>query len=225
MSTRGAVASTTSPARRRCRRSPRFATLLFEREGFRGDTDDYGDPRNSFLDCVVERRRGIPITLSVLVIEVARRLGIEVFGIGMPGHFLVRDASVDDTWCDPFHGGAELDLEDCARLFAMVHGGTRPLRPTDLEPTPPHAILARMLANLEQGRFGTDPAQLAMLSELHLALPGVPIEQQVQLAHALARGGSPAQAERAYESIAASAPDDIAESLRAESGRLRARWN
>ena len=69
-------------------------TLLFVTEGFRGNTDDYGDPRNSFLDAVIERRCGIPITLSVLLIEVARRHGVEVLGIGMPGHFLVREAAV-----------------------------------------------------------------------------------------------------------------------------------
>ncbi len=136
-------------------------TLLFVTEGFRGNADDYGDPRNSFLDAVIERRCGIPITLSVLLIEVARRNGIEVLGIGMPGHFLVREAAVGDRWYDPFHGGARLELLDCARLFAALHGAIRPLEAADLAPTPPRAILARMLANLEQGRFGTDPGNLA----------------------------------------------------------------
>jgi regulator of sirC expression with transglutaminase-like and TPR domain len=200
-------------------------TLLFVTEGFRGNVDDYGDPRNSFLDAVIDRRCGIPISLSVLLIEVARRHGIEVLGIGMPGHFLVREAAVEDRWCDPFHGGARLELLDCARLFAALHGGVRPLQAADLAPTPPRAIIARMLANLEQGRFGTDPGNLATLCALHLAIPGVPVDQQVQLLRALARAGDPQRVERAYAEVAATAPDDIAEELQTEVRLLRSRWN
>ncbi len=200
-------------------------TLLFDAEGFRGNADDYGDPRNSFLDAVLERKCGIPITLSVLLIEVARRHGIEVLGIGMPGHFLVREAAVDDCWYDPFHGGARLELADCARLFAALHGSVRPLQASDLASTPPRAILSRMLANLEQGRFGTDPGNLATLCGLHLAIPGVPVEQQVQLLRALARAGDPERVERAYSEVAAVAPDDIAGELQTEVRLLRSRWN
>jgi regulator of sirC expression with transglutaminase-like and TPR domain len=200
-------------------------TLLFVTEGFRGNADDYGDPRNSFLDAVIERRCGIPITLSVLLIEVARRQGVEVLGIGMPGHFLVREAAVVDCWYDAFHGGARLELRDCARLFAALHGVIRPLQAADLVPTPPRAILARMLANLEQGRFGTDPGNLATLCSLHLAIPGVPVDQQVQLLRALARAGDPKRVERAYVEVAASAPDDIADELQTEVRFLRSRWN
>jgi regulator of sirC expression with transglutaminase-like and TPR domain len=71
----------------------------------------------------------------------------------MPGHFWVREAAVDDRWYDPFHGGARLELIDCARMFAALHGTIRPLQAVDLVPTHPRAILARMLANLEHGRF------------------------------------------------------------------------
>jgi regulator of sirC expression with transglutaminase-like and TPR domain len=200
-------------------------TLLFVTERFIGNTDDYGDPRNSFLDAVVERRRGIPITLSVLLIEVARRNGVDVVGIGMPGHFLVREAAVDDRWYDPFHGGARLELLDCARMFGALHGAIRPLQAADLVPTPPRAILARMLTNLEQGRFGSDPGNLAKLCALHLAIPGVPVEQQVSLLRALARAGDPERVERAYAEVAASAPDDIADELQTEVRVMRSRWN
>ena len=136
MSTSGAPASTRSRPRARNRRSTAVRTLLFVTEGFRGNADDYGDPRNSFLDAVIERRCGIPITLSVLLIEVARRHGIEVLGIGMPGHFLVREAADADRWYDPFHGGARLELLDCARLFAALHGGdpSARRRPTSRRP-------------------------------------------------------------------------------------------
>jgi Transglutaminase-like superfamily len=198
---------------------------MFAVEGFRGDTDDYGDPRNSFLDAVIERRRGIPISLSVLLIEIARRCGVTVFGIGMPGHFLVQEAGARDRWCDPFHEGAMLDRDGCARLFEAGPERTRPLDARDLSPTPPRAILGRMLANLEYGRFGTDPGQLARLSALHLTIPGVPLAQQVQLVRNIARGGDPAAAVRAYASVADAAPDEIASSLRSEAQRLHARWN
>ena len=95
----------------------------------------------------------------------------------------------------------------------------------DLVPTPPRAILARMLANLEQGRFGTDPGNLATLCALHLAIPGVPVEQQVQLLRALARAGDPERVERAYVEVAAAAPEAIADELQTEVRLLRSRWN
>ncbi len=70
-------------------------TYLFESLGFRGNTRDYGDPENSFLDSVLKRRVGIPITLALVMMEVGRRVGAPVHGVGMPGHFLVMDASRD----------------------------------------------------------------------------------------------------------------------------------
>jgi regulator of sirC expression with transglutaminase-like and TPR domain len=199
--------------------------FLFAVNGFRGDTDDYGDPSNSFLDAVIDRRRGIPITLAVLLIEVARRQGIGVAGIGMPGHFLTRELSVADRWCDSFHGGAMLERADCARLFRAIHGDARPLSDQDLAPTPPRAILARMLTNLEYGRFGEDPRRLAVVSAMHLAIPRVPLAQQVNLLRAVARGGDPVAATRAYERAVATAPEGVAAELQAEAQRIRSRWN
>jgi regulator of sirC expression with transglutaminase-like and TPR domain len=199
--------------------------FLFDVSGFRGDTDDYGDPRNSFLDVVMERRRGIPITLAVLLIEVARRHGVGVQGVGMPGHFLTQELGVTDRWCDPFHGGAMLERADCARLFRTIHGATRTLSDEDLAPTPPRAILARMLTNLEYGRFAEDPRRLAVVSTLHLAIPGVPLAQQVSLLRAVARGADPVVALHAYERVVAAAPEGVAAELRAEAQRIRARWN
>ena len=98
---------------------------LFETLGFRGNTHDYGDPENSFLDSVLERRVGIPISLAVVVMEVGRRIGAPVHGVGMPGHFLVMDAAREGVWCDPFHGGALYDVDGCRRLFSRVHGNAR----------------------------------------------------------------------------------------------------
>ena len=160
---------------------------LFVRRGFAGATDDYADPRNSFLDAVLERRRGIPISLSVVVIEVARRLGVVVHGVGMPGHFLVQAAGAEDIWCDPFAGGALLDVDGCRARFDALFRGERVLHPRDLAPTPPRAILARMLANLEQGPLGRDPRAQEWLYELHLSIPGVPADDRAVLQRKLTR--------------------------------------
>jgi regulator of sirC expression with transglutaminase-like and TPR domain len=146
---------------------------LFVDEGFRGNVENYADPENSFLDAVLERRLGIPITLSVLMLEVGRRCGVDLSGVGMPGHFLVKDGTRDDTWCDPFHGGAALSAEECRGLFHRVHGSERAFHPTFLAPTHPRSIIARMLANLEHGPLAADPAQLTWMCRLHLALPGL----------------------------------------------------
>jgi regulator of sirC expression with transglutaminase-like and TPR domain len=153
---------------------PTFDALrrhLFAGEGFRGNTDNYSDPENSFLDSVLARRLGIPITLSVVTMEVGRRLGVDVRGVGMPGHFLVKDAASDSTWCDPFHGGALMDVRDCQQLFAQVHGNARGFHPAYLAPTAPRAIVARILTNLERGPLATDPTQLEWMCSLHLAIP------------------------------------------------------
>ncbi len=155
---------------------------LFEEEAITGNGRDYTDPENSFLDSVLTRRMGIPITLSVLMMEVGRRLGIDVRGVGMPGHFLVQDgASAEGLWCDPFHGGARCDVEDCRALFARVHGSARGFHPAFLAPTSAHEILGRMLANLEHGRMAKDPLQLAWMCGLHRALPGLGDPERARL--------------------------------------------
>ena len=96
-----------------------FAGLLrhVSVEGFAGNRDDYYDPRNSYLHHVIERRTGIPITLSIVTIELGRRLGVPVVGVGMPGHFLVRDGRDEYSFADPFDGRL-LDQDGCERTFA-----------------------------------------------------------------------------------------------------------
>ena len=115
---------------------------------FTGNTVDYYDPANSYLDDVLDRRLGIPITLSVLMIEVGRRAGVALHGVGMPGHFLV--GAGPDEFYDPFHGGARLDAAVCAHLFARVHGAAEGFHDDYLLPVGARAVLDRMLANLQQ---------------------------------------------------------------------------
>ena len=204
---------------------------LFEHDGFHGDLDNYADPENSFLDSVIERRRGIPISLSVLTIAVGRRLGLDVQGVGMPGHFLVLDAARGDRWCDPFHGGALLDAEGCRRRFDLVYGGTLRFQRAFLDPTPAPAIVARMLANLERGELANDPVQRAWMCELHLAIPGISFQEQWELADQLARTGDMMRAAAEYDRLAeriestGEDPDDAAERLRTRARSLRARLN
>jgi regulator of sirC expression with transglutaminase-like and TPR domain len=204
---------------------------LFEREGFHGDIDHYADPENSFLDSVIERRRGIPITLSVLMIAVGRRLGVDVRGVGMPGHFLVLDGARGDLWCDPFHGGALLDVDGCRRRFELVYGGSLAFQPAFLAPTPPPAIVARMLANLERSELAADPVQRAWMCELHLAIPGLSFPEQWELADQLAQTGDVMRAAAEYELLAdriettADDADETASQLRARARALRARLN
>jgi regulator of sirC expression with transglutaminase-like and TPR domain len=148
-------------------------SFLFDAAGFTGNAHDYGDPENSYLDSVLARRTGIPISLSVLMIEVGRRIDVPVRGVGMPGHFLVEDGARDGTWCDPFHGGVLHDLDGCRELFGRVHGDVSLFSPTVLAPVGSHAILSRILTNLERGRAGIDPTQLAWMCELHASLPNL----------------------------------------------------
>jgi len=121
---------------------------LFVTRGFAGDNDTYTDPENSYLDRVVERRRGIPITLSLVFMEVAERVGLRCDGVGFPGHFLVRCGEPSQNlYIDPFHGGARLSrAELLARLAGADLGGASP--ESFLAGVTRRQILQRMLNNL-----------------------------------------------------------------------------
>lgn len=127
--------------------------FLYDQEGFTGNLDDFYDPRNSFLDQVLERRTGIPITLALVYVEVARAVGIPAFGVGFPGHFLVRVGAGDSTLVlDPFDHGRSLGESDLDQRLADVYGeGALTLRanPAVLRAATRREILVRMLANLK----------------------------------------------------------------------------
>lgn len=126
------------------------ARYLFVECGFTGNMDNYYDARNSFLNDVLERRLGIPISLSVVFIEVARRLGLHAEGVGMPGHFLVRHTSPDgEILLDPFHDGKIIHHEDCQRLLAQVYGSSAQMKPEYLRAVTHRQLLGRMLTNLK----------------------------------------------------------------------------
>lgn len=124
--------------------------VLFARHGFRGNRDDYYDPKNSFLNQVLERKSGIPITLSVLYMEVAERVGLIVNGVGFPGHFMVKvQADGNDIIIDPFNSGDIKTAEDLAAMLQQIYGGKVNLRSEFLAPVAKKQILTRMLTNLK----------------------------------------------------------------------------
>lgn len=200
-----------------------LARHLFVDEGFAGDGVDYYSPENSYLDRVLDRRCGIPITLSVLAIEVGRRIGVPLVGVGMPGHFLVRSALDDDTFLDPFAGGARLDRAACERRHRDAVGGL--FSPSMLDPVGPRAILARMLGNLKEvHRRRGDRRSLAWVLRLRVAIPGVPPSERQELATTLAADGRFLEAADELDELAAAAPTQ-ADDARRGAQLLRARLN
>jgi regulator of sirC expression with transglutaminase-like and TPR domain len=186
--------------------------VLFEEAGFRGNAESYYDPRNSFLNEVLERKLGIPITLSIVYIEVARRAGLAVEGVGFPGHFLVRcDVGQRPVFIDPFHGGEVLPADDC---LARLRGRGLEVDPRHLEPVGPRAILSRLLHNLKRiyVEASDDVRALWVVDRLLLLSPDDAAERRD---HGLvcARLGNVAAARRDLEAYLAAAPaaDDRAE--------------
>ncbi|MCA1676297.1 MAG: transglutaminase-like domain-containing protein, partial [Actinobacteria bacterium] len=199
---------------------------LFEDLRFTGNVEEYYDPANSFLNEVIRRRVGLPISLSVLGMEVGRRLGLSLVGVGMPGHFLLQHAGADPpVWVDPFAGGRVLDRAACEERFHVVNGASTPFLETYLDPVRPRAILARMLANLK-AIYATrgNLEALAWVFALRLAIPGVPPLERRDLARVLGSTGQFVQAAQALEELAETLPAQ-ASSLLSEAVALRARLN
>jgi regulator of sirC expression with transglutaminase-like and TPR domain len=154
-----------------------LAEYLAQAAGFRGNVAEYGDPRNSYLNQVLERRLGLPISLSVIFLEIGRRLRLPVAGIGMPGHFIVQVGGAEGPlYLDPFNGGRRLTLADCQALV-QSSTGRRPVEfdPRWLEPTPPRDIVARMLNNLRGFYVSVEdwPLAVAVLERLRALQPAV----------------------------------------------------
>jgi regulator of sirC expression with transglutaminase-like and TPR domain len=134
-----------------------FNEYFYDEQGFSGNRDRYDDPRNSFLNEVLNRRTGIPISLAVVYLEVARRAGLRVVGVNFPGHFLLRAplatparAADDILIVDPFHNGAFLSEIDCRELLRQHIGEAAAFDRSLLEPATRHQIVVRMLVNLKR---------------------------------------------------------------------------
>ncbi len=126
-----------------------LSEYLFDDLGFRGNTDGYYDPRNSFLNEVLLRRLGIPITLSLVFLEVGKRLDIPLVGVGMPGHFLLRHRDEEELFIDPFHRGVLLSQEECAQRLKEVTGTNIAWDSRLLTTVSNREYLARILRNLQ----------------------------------------------------------------------------
>ena len=124
--------------------------VLFHEQGFRGNREDYFDAKNSFLNEVIERKKGIPISLSVLYILVAQRIGLALHGVGFPGHFLVKYTDDhEEIVIDPFNGGEVKSVESLEALLRALSGGKLRFHPAMLAPATRKQILKRMLGNLK----------------------------------------------------------------------------
>jgi regulator of sirC expression with transglutaminase-like and TPR domain len=201
---------------------------LFANEKFAGNRDDYYDPRNSFLNDVVDRRLGIPISLGIVVIETGRRIGVPIVGIGMPGHFLVRDAISRERYADPFDGRV-LDRDGCRRLFTETQGHTE-FDDGYLAPVGTRAIVARLLANLKGIYLSRrDRRSLAWVLKLRVEVPGVPLEERRELASALAVDGRFVEAASVLDRLSSLADEagnaELVEEATRGATRLRARLN
>ncbi len=133
-------------------RGEALAEYLFEALPFRGNRQEYADPRNSYLNEVMDRRLGIPISLSVIFVEAARQLEIPAFGIGLPGHFIAGVQGQEAAaYFDPFHGGRRISVTDCAQLVSLSTGYQGSFQAEWLKPVSARETLTRMLNNLRQG--------------------------------------------------------------------------
>jgi regulator of sirC expression with transglutaminase-like and TPR domain len=151
-----------------------LSRVLFEEEGFRGNVDSYYDTRNSFLNDVLDRRLGIPITLSIIYLEVGWRLGLPLHGVNFPGHFLVRyDGEAVKLLVDPFHGGLVRFEDEAQGLLDHVYGGAVAMAPEFLRVADRKDILVRLLENLKgtyvNGR--DDDRALAAIERILLVRP------------------------------------------------------
>ena len=150
-----------------------LAEFLFVKENYGGNQEDYYDLRNSWLDDVIDRRKGIPITLSVLAMEVARRVGFNLRGVGFPGHFLVTTDEATGFYLDAFRGGQILRREDCRTLLAQLSGGNVEMKASDLEPVSSKQLVARVLQNIKGNhlRQGNLMAAIGAVDRILLLFP------------------------------------------------------
>lgn len=130
-----------------------LSEYLFDEVGFRGNQDKYYDPRNSYLNEVLARRLGIPITLSLIYIETGRRLNLPLLGVGMPGHFVVRHRDLEDLLVDPFHGGILLTEKECAERVSQATQSEIVWDQRYLSPISNRDFITRMVRNLKSAYF------------------------------------------------------------------------
>ena len=144
-------------------RARALAAFLFQDEGFTGNTADYGSPANSYLNAVLDDRRGLPIALSVLYVAIGQRCQLPVYGVGMPGHFVAACSTpAGPLFIDPFNAGAEISPADCARLVQNISAQKLEFEAAWLNESSAEDTLARMLNNLRQAYVNRREWSLAL---------------------------------------------------------------
>jgi len=225
------AASARSHLRPGCGPAEAAAGLAAGLSAYAGSEADYGDLRSSLLHEVVRRRRGLPLTLSVVWVEVARRLGVVAAPVALPGHVVVAVGASSPTYVDPFAGGRVLTVEAIA---ARVRAGTRTLlRPEDLEPADPVDLLLRLLTNVRALTARQDRALEAVRTrlwavELSLLLPRHPVALRRERGELLVRLGEHlrgADELEAYATVVQGTDDTAAEQSRRGARQARARLN
>lgn len=155
---------------------------LFGPSGFTGNTVSYDDPSNSYLHLVLTRKLGIPITLCAVAMEIGRRIGVDIVGIGMPGHFLCRSTDGDRHFFDPFHSPSPLTAQDCRRLYENLTQLDN-WSPEFLEPTDARMMVIRVLGNLKSiFRRRSDIANLRWVMRLRSAVPEISSAESIEFA-------------------------------------------
>jgi len=151
--------------------------FLYDEQSFRGNRSDYYDARNSFLNEVIDRRTGIPITLAVVYLSVAESLGLPVHGVGFPGHFLLKCAAPDEILIDPFEGKL-LTRAECEARWQATLGADTPFDARALEPAPARQTLSRLVGNLKQIFLAQQdwPRALACVERILVLAPDAPLE-------------------------------------------------
>lgn len=195
--------------------------------GFGGDASDYATPRSSMLPDVLRRRRGLPILLATVTVEVARRVGLPTAVVGMPGHVLVTTAGGPSGLADPFHRRGEISVAEARELFLQLHGVGATWDPSFLAPVSPPQVVARILANLAN-RYRSDRCHRreSVALGLRSLVPGVGPGEQAALASALARSGAFDRAASTMEALAdAGGAGADPTALRQRATRWRARLN
>lgn len=205
--------------------------VLFDDLGMRGNREDYYDPRNSFLNDVLDRRLGIPITLSVVYMEVARRVGFSLAGVGMPGHFLLKHFGGDgEILIDCFNCGDILSRQDCQSRLNEIYSGQMTLRPEFLHPIGRRQILTRMLNNLKTVYLSTRNFRKALpIADLILVIyprSSEDVKQRALLRYSLALHKLAAEDLEEYLQISPTASDaDEIRQMSLSIRRMRALMN
>jgi regulator of sirC expression with transglutaminase-like and TPR domain len=206
------LAARIDPSWNNLQRLARLRSFVYEELGFRGDRITYFSPSNSLLHQVVERRRGIPLTLAIVMMELGWRIGIPFEGVGFPGHFLVRlTGEPEDLLLDPYQRGMSVHEEDCRAMLQESTGGAMAFEPGLLASVGKREMIVRLLHNLKAAwlRAGDDAAALTAVERLLVLAPADPVETRDHglLLYRTGRWGAALEALGSYLRLAPDASD------------------